>query len=295
MNQSRGKRRAAVSGRGAFTLVELLVVIAIIAVLMSLTVAAAMRVLGAGPRTQTLAEINKLTESLKTAQRGGFGSRTVDFFPSKLVLYEDVTQYTNGAAPPAGCTAQDVQRSAKVLTQMFGSRVLIPGNQIPWSGAAVSGKVFVLEGNQALVFYLGGIPNPTANQTLGFTNDPANPANIGKGSPIGPFFQFEPSRLRREANGFFSYLDPYGSPYAYFANYAPNAYQDTDCAGLGLIPYKVSATQYVNPDTFQIVSAGPDKKFGPGGTVWSPQSGTGDDATRDNLTNFSRSHLASAQ
>src|SRR5437667_9202575 len=93
MHVSQDDRRRAVSGRGAFTLIELLVVIAIIAVLVSLTVAAAMRVLGVGPRVETQTEISKLAESLQAAKRGGYQYKDIESFPSKLVLYEDMSQY----------------------------------------------------------------------------------------------------------------------------------------------------------------------------------------------------------
>jgi hypothetical protein len=58
------------------------------------------------------------------------------------------------------------------------------------------------------------------------------------------------------------------------------------------MPYAQSSTQWANPETWQIISAGPDKNFGPGGGgAWSPSNGATDQATRDNLTNFSNKAL----
>jgi hypothetical protein len=236
--------------------------------------------LGPDEVARTQADISELNDRLKDAKRGGFAVKDIDRLPSKLILYEDVAQYQTDNSP-------DSVASIKALSKMFGARWATLGNQVNWNGDGKPDKrKFVLEGNQALVFYLGGIPYPDAPLS-GFSNDPVNLAKRG-GNRIGPFFEFDAKRLRREANGFYSYLDLFGTPYAYFAAVADNAYQDTDCAGLGLVPYKTSPKQYVHPDSFQIISAGRDRRFGPGGAVWTPQAGSAEPATRDNLSNFAR-------
>jgi prepilin-type N-terminal cleavage/methylation domain-containing protein len=291
------RRRAAVSGRGSFTLIELLVVIAIIAVLVSLTTAAAMRVLGAAPRVQTQTEISKMSEALTTAKRGGFVVKDIENLPSYLILYEDVGQYQADTSP-------DAQASAKALSKMFGSRVLTNGNQVNWNGDGKPNKrKFILEGDQALIFYLGGIPYPNSSLT-GFSNDPVNPAKQG-GTRIGSFYTFDQKRLvtlnsNGNSPGFYSFLDPYGAPYAYFAAQSSNNYYYTttgtaanprkgsDCASINANPYMSSATEWANKDTFQIVSAGQDKAFGPGINVWTAQNGSTDPATKDNLSNFTK-------
>jgi prepilin-type N-terminal cleavage/methylation domain-containing protein len=286
-----------VSGRHSFTLIELLVVIAIIAVLLSLTTAAAMRVLGSAPRVTTQTELAKMTESLKAAQHGGFGGRDITFFPSYLILFEDVSQYNNAA----NANNPDVQNSKKVLAQMFGDRILTPGNQVNWNGDGKPNKrTFKLEGQQCLVFYLGGIPYP-GQPLKGFANDGANPANPNTSARIGPFYTFETSRLVANADGFYSYNDPYGTPYAFFAARASNVYDQaagsgrgTDCPSLGVGPYYANpgTKEWANKDTFQIVSAGKDKAFGQGGAVWSAQNGSTDGPTLDNLSNFTKGQMA---
>jgi general secretion pathway protein G len=83
-----------------------------------------------------------------------------------------------------------------------------------------------LEGEQCLVFFLGGIPqvNPDGSFTpTGFSTNPSNPAQAG-GDRIPPFFGgFKSNRLVQwpgTAPGFPSYIDGYGkTPYAYFSSY----------------------------------------------------------------------------
>src|SRR5262249_15607669 len=79
-----------------------------------------------------------------------------------------------------------------------------------------------LEGDQCLVFFLGGIPatvNGVADCT-GFSRNLHNPA-AAAGERISPFYEFKSSRLvRRHGNPFYSYLDAYGEqPFAYFSAY----------------------------------------------------------------------------
>jgi hypothetical protein len=170
-----------------------------------------------------------------------------------------------------------------------------------WNGGTVAAAdPLVLEGQQCLVFYLGGIPSTAGgqNQCLGFSDNPTDPTGATVSKRIGPFYQFDPTRLSLSStNGFFSYLDPYakgttGQPYAFFGTGTnANSYNSTsDCPSLGISPY-YQGTQYFNPKTWQIISAGPDRNFGAGGALWTPSGGTSDIPTRDNLTNFSRTAL----
>jgi len=133
--------------------------------------------------------------------------------------------------------------------------------------------------------------------------DWTNPTNPSQPRPtLGPFYTFEPKRLNTTVSTKFimqpniafsnqifpGYNDPYGTPYAFFSSYSSkngyNRYGTTDCASLvgtdpksgqqvpAPYPYyqSVSATNvvtYHNPDTVQIISAGKDMLFGPGG-LW---------------------------
>src|SRR5262249_52894348 len=106
-----------------------------------------------------------------------------------------------------------------------------------------------LEGHQCLVFFLGGIP--VNGVCTGFSSNHLNPAlprSPGE-KRRGPFYKFEPNRLKPMANGCLAYVDGFGQPYAYFAASSSNNYDVTDCASLGLSPYRLSATEFVYPDS----------------------------------------------
>src|SRR5262249_50171590 len=134
--------------------------------------------------------------------------------------------------------------------------------------------------DQCLVFFLGGPAPPVGGiyGPQGFATDPTNPVNLS-GDRVGPFFTFDSARLvdglgGRTANGFPSYLDPWRNssklPYHYFSSYnQTNGYHpknpnDTrnDTTVFGVYPYFESQGRFLNPNTFQIHSAGKDGQFG---------------------------------
>jgi prepilin-type N-terminal cleavage/methylation domain-containing protein len=308
--------------RPAFTLIELLVVISIIAILISLLAAAVMKVLGTGPKVQTQTEISKLHESLQVAAQGYNG---LDYFPSKLVLYNDMQKYQTD-------TSTDAQRTADVLRKMFGPRLLMKTgntyNKVDWAGRSprpgtFANDTFTLEGQQCLVFYLGGIPEITGTapnrqfQCLGFSSNPNEPTELPSASTtkfgrLGPYHQFPSSRLSTDfssnnaTNRFFCFLDPFGVPYAFFGttgannsyiDYCPNA-KDLPPTGTGQAPHPYyqgsgANTKYFNPSTWQIISAGPDKIWAvnTSGYQWDPTQGATDKYTKDNMTNFAKRQL----
>src|SRR4051794_31015672 len=106
MSVSRHTRQA----RVGFTMIELLVVIGIIAVLVSLTAAAVMKVMGQGSKTETRVEIGQLETGIaSTLTDLGLG-----FVPSYLVLRED-NAYDPGNAEHRATTS--------LLQKMFGKRI----------------------------------------------------------------------------------------------------------------------------------------------------------------------------
>jgi hypothetical protein len=174
---------------------------------------------------------------------------------------------------------------------------------IPWGpGVAANQPAVTLEGEQCLVFFLGGLQtNTNPPGCLGFSSDPNNPmsAPFGGETRKGPYFNFKNNRLGLGPNnGFLMYNDPFGTPYAFYSSYRVkngySKYGTNDCplaASLGLNqgPYVSSTaaatgTQYYNPDTFQIISAGQNKLFGPGG-LWTAQNPT-NKAGQDDFSNF---------
>src|SRR4051812_46462950 len=157
--------------RVGFTLAELLLVIFIIVVLVSLTAAAVLRIMGKGPQTQTRVEIGQLETGIASA-RTELG---LDYVPSYLVLREDNAYDSNNAEHRA---------TKSLLQKMFGRRIVLRpvtagGPGIDWNGnGQIESGDLILEGQHCLVFFLGGIPTPpnTSAGCLGFSTDPVNPA-----------------------------------------------------------------------------------------------------------------------
>ncbi len=299
--------------RGAFTLVELLVVILILVILVSLTAASVMKFFYEGPKTKVASELHQFDVAF---QQLFIEYDKVNYVPSYLVLREDNNYNLSNPAELA---------SVNFLKRMFGKNLsLSPATPIDWNGNGVPdvGKRFVLEGKHCLVFFLGGIPSPPGapNGCLGFSTNPLNPATIG-GTRRGPFYtQFDPSRLVRDANGFFYYADAWTpkigqppQPYAFFSAYGvaggyKNSWGLLDQANLGapllgdnpsllyspappaaLAPY-TGPGGWANNNTWQIISAGKDNLFGTGG-AWRTAAAPYWEWNKDNQTNFSRGVL----
>ena len=261
------------AARAAFTLVELLVVMAIIAILFGLTTAGVMQYLRKVPDVTTRNDIGQLSNSLET-----FKTKFKLYPPSAIFLANDPAAYSgNNAQAPFAFR----QQSLRYLTSMW-PRIFSNGQPVDWTGAgANSSYATILEGDQCLVFFLRGI-----NGT-GFSTNGINPTQLG-GNRVGPFFEFSPSRLaviQTHTVGdnviFPSYIDAYsigaiqGSPYLYFSSGLTRNGYGSDCPTFMPAPYSkpkanvADPLQFYNPDTFQIISAGRNLQFGPGGT-WTP-------------------------
>jgi hypothetical protein len=271
-------RRPSRPSRAGFTLIELLVVTGIIIVLVSLTAAAVQRVRVAADRAADRADISKLGDAI-----GAFKEKMkVDYIPSRLKLCERWSDYGNSQLDT---DSQDWLRDC--FRQMQ--------SQVDWNANGTIDGPVILEGQEVLVFALGGIRG-----TQGFSNNSKNPAEPATpGEPRkGPFAEFKVSRLVTLPTpggqaGYPAYLNVWGrqaKPYAYFSNYGkPNGYNrygSSDCASLGVSPYQASSGKYWNENSFQIISAGQDGVFGPGG-IWPPALG----AAQDDMANFARGLL----
>jgi prepilin-type N-terminal cleavage/methylation domain-containing protein len=290
--------------RAAFTLVELLVVILIIAILVALSAAGIFAVLRIGPETQARQEISNLVNAIEACKNGmNRDGGALPFLPSRIVLDESCTYTAHGGYTTVGT---DDWLSVTFLKRAFGKTInLTPvgsgGPGIDWNGDGVvdpnPANAVLLEGQQALVLWLGGIPSNVGG-TLGcrgFNSDPTNPGTLGKGSWKAPYYTFPGSRLRQAANGYLVYVDPFNnnSPYLYFSSYLTgNDYRTsptTDCPSYPVTPYMNSATNFFNPNGYQIISAGKNGQWGPGG-LWNgygqAQPGS------DDLANFSSTVLA---
>lgn len=209
--------------RAAFTLMELLVVISIIGILVAIMVPTVFYYIDKGTETKAASELGQLATSV-TNFKTKFGC----FPPSKIKLCANRADYGTGSL--------DVE-SLYWIDKMW-PRI---GNftNIAWNGNIPVSLPQVLEGNECLVFFLGGIPSFTAGSPgtygcLGFATSPTNPASTTNTQDrIGPFYNFEPARLYSfSPSGFPSYLDPRSTPtdlqkkpYAYFSSgKRPNQY-----------------------------------------------------------------------
>ncbi|MBX9580842.1 MAG: hypothetical protein K2X87_11090 [Gemmataceae bacterium] len=142
-----------------------------------------------------------------------------------------------------------------------------------------------LDPNQALVFFLTG---GKYTDYKGFSTDRRRPFRPSDGldNRIGPFLDLLPRHL--DAAGHL--LDPWGTPYVYLAfDPTTNGYPDRHC--FGVRPYRVNG-KAMNPRGFQLISAGPDGRFGPGGD-WAPGEGpwAADGPGADDIGNFNSGPL----
>ena len=267
-------QHAATSRRG-FTLVEVLVVILIIAILMALLLPAINAAVIAAKNAQVAAEENNLQTAL-----ADFKNKYGEYPPSRIILYNP----SAGAAPyavvadPSGWPTGDThvadlnQRTVRAMRKYFPKAQ----SYFPTSGTAVSpdrlvdelddataNGYVILQGDECLVFFLGGMPvltgssTPTSAQThgltlavTGFFKDPVNPflstTNVASTNALYnsvstnrtvPLFEFAPQRLiDLDGDGFASYVDPLSAsntlsgmrPYAYFSAYGNNGYDPND-------------------------------------------------------------------
>jgi prepilin-type N-terminal cleavage/methylation domain-containing protein len=308
------------SSRTGFTLIELLVVIAILTILVSLITAAVMKFLVKGPETVTRQEIGQLDAAVATFHTEFKLGK--EYFPSQLVLCELATDYV--------LTNQVDRDSVAFLNRMFPA-ILKPDARpasptygkiiwqtvgIDWNNNGVIDRGrLILEGDQCLVFFLGGIPT-APGQTygcLGFSylgSNPATPPLTQGEQRKGPYFEFKSAKLLQLRNNdntnpgvnrYFSYQDGYGNPngvYVYFSSYTrPNGYNPyggTDCPSFGVQPYYESVSnqgvRYLNPNTCQIISAGVDGLFGPGGAYNPAAPSNTAQTAKDDQSNF-HNHL----
>ncbi len=365
--------------RTGFTMVELLVVILIIAILMALLLPAINAAVIAAKNAQVAAEENNLQTAL-----ADFKNKYGEYPPSRIILVNSGNYSPSNTAPTAtnvvGGGTNDVtfndlfQRTARAMRKYFPRasgyfNVTGPGLASTWTNN--SNGYVILEGDECLVFFLGGMPQKLSTGSgsgwgmTGFNRDPANPFGyVPNGQRTVPLFEFSPQRLvDLDGDGYPSYVDPLSAnnvpsdqrSYAYFSAYGNNGYDPNDVnQGDGTNPtvqhevddngatvsrqfylsfsvnssgtasrYATSTapnpytigdpaatsganTQWVNPQTCQIISAGRDGLWGLGGAYDGSSSsnklpvGFASDPSdaaivrkneRDNITNFSGGRL----
>lgn len=287
--------------RTAFSMIELLVVIAIIAILMALVSAAVVRTLVLGPEAGSRNDLSQLGVSLSSMQTA-FSLRSPP--PSLLFLSNNRNDYTNTSLPYPNLRRDSLTYLGKMFPRADWSTVT-------WSvgGVVVPNGGVILEGDQCLVFFLGG-----PDGTNGFSTDPSNPM-AATATRKGPYYEFPLGRLKAmpalnvamgRSQSALSFLDYFNkAPYLYFSSGSRkngyNAYASeygSDCKTALVSPYYPPAAtkRYFNIDTFQLICAGENSEFGPGGAYdsASPDPGLLQKGT-DDLTNFHGSRLLVAE
>jgi hypothetical protein len=261
---------------------------------------------GGGPASKTQFEISTLATAIENFKK----TYNVDYIPSQIKLCEFYGDYKSND--------QLDKDTVKYLLMLWPNMMTPDPNDpehqpvwrlrgIDWNGngKTENGSV-ILEGDQCLVFFLGGIPDQgPVPGVLGFTQSDRDPADLNqRGNRKGPFFEFQTHRLIKRLNTaggkalFYSYADACSKnqPYVYFSNYGTrNGYNSpltkkypTPDSSLGVEPYyeKKELPLFLNPSLYQIISAGADGVFGPGGQ-WTPATASQiAPAGRDDHSNF---------
>lgn len=289
-------RRSETNARPAagYTLIELLVVMAIIGLLIGLLLPAIQKIREAGPRLSVKAEIGELEKAIESFK----SSYDVKYIPTAFILAED---YNSTTIPGFGPAQYAALRDSKQYYSKIWPKGLVNGRPPMPSTGSLQYPYIVLDGNQLLVFLLGGIPPQTNFLPIGFSagwqgnrsgfrNSPTNPFNYNgmtgvSSSPAtgetakGPHFNFKLDRLdslghyhdiywdgqNTGANVYFYFSAKEGNDYNYFGGYNAVATGITATGGYGgMEPLIGQDGKYMYQDKYQIISAGRDHVPGAG-------------------------------
>lgn len=276
------------NARKGFTLIELIVVIAIIAVLMGILLPAVQKTREAAKRAQAIADISQLSVAISTAK----DTMNCRYIPSSVTFRS--TYQTTGTQLQEW---NDIQ-------QFFGPRFGSPSAPgLPFTSGT-------LNGNQCLVFFLGGYMS--GQYVTGFSDSTTQPfTRQNPDKRRGPFFEFPSRKLVVNPSSQPAvpmFIDPWDQPYYYVASRNGNDYNGFgSCTIPGFTSGSIvvgggtyqaleetgssaNLRKYVRPNQFQIVSSGPNKRVGTATNpnTWTPGTGiyTIGQPSADDLSNF---------
>lgn len=256
--------------RLAFTLIEILVVLAILAILIGLL----FPVLGGATRSARITEVKTDMEKLSTAINAfklEFGVEP----PGSLTLSE--TGVWTAAAH------SDLPRSRAELRKIFPDFTFVATD---FNGDGANDPVVNLSGAECLVFFLGGMRDPTSGALDSFSKNPVAPFRTG-GSRFPTFYDFGVSGydtvagswtgrlVDLDGDNFPELLDTIPGqlkPYLYFSTYGGKAYRTV--AGNPSHPSLTVTPTWHNPENYNSASAANGMPY-PYYRTWNPASISG--------------------
>ena len=270
---ARPARRPAGFASGGFTIVELLTVMVIVGVLVAMVAAAAHFARIAAMQADINSEIGQLSSDLKA-------------YKAQL-----------GEYPPDYCDPDNPEDFALIKRHLLKVFRYVPEDEEELKTLLRNNK---LEPGTALVFWLGGVMKEVGTGDdkyyvpIGFSANPKNPFDPEDKNRIGPFFDFDPQRLtvdfdpqRLTVGGQYCpkgfNISDKADVYNYFR--AERRSYEGKMGGSNTAPYwTTELNEWVNRDTFQILSPGLDGIYGSSSDY--PPNGD-DEQGLDDQTNFS--------
>ncbi len=226
--------------RTAFTMVELLVVIMVLAILMSLLLPAINGVRRRARVAQVKTEISTLVSAIASF-KAEFGIEP----PGSIRLYSTAAGWNTAGATPAQETLRIKSRGyVRQIWPQFDFNATTSTGGASWTGYKD------LNGAECLVFFLGGVSDPTVvgSALNGFSKSPTSPFAYTGSNRMKPFYDFVISRLvDKDGDQMPEFMDPLpsqSSPYVYFSSNDGRAYS----TAVG--PNPASPTDWCHTDCF---------------------------------------------
>ncbi len=273
-------------------MVELLVAIAIIAMLMGLLITGIRKAMTSAKQSGIVFEITRLATSIEGVKsKAGVYPPCMAALTTSSVYADSPTRfnkYLRSAFPRCLVTYNDLVTGMGTQQYQYTFRSS--------TGSIGTPKIQTLDPAEALVFWLGGFPTPWANgqpvssrKIIGFHSDPTNPFKLDTTltARTPPLYDFDDDRLVDNDNdGWLEYTPNIDlPPFVYFdAALYTNKSQAAATTSYNMYPLPTTALasqwgvigpyaganlqtgmsmQWLNPNTFQILSSGLDGMYGP--------------------------------